>query len=65
MNIKKSLWSIVLATLRMILDDGIIENAIEFVFGDRKFRIWKKLLLIIILATWCIIVDNTVIRNAF
>ena len=39
MNIKKSLWSIVLASLRMILDDGIIENAIEFVFGKISFRI--------------------------
>ena len=39
MNIKKSLWSIVLATVCMILDDGIIENAIEFVFEKISFRI--------------------------
>ena len=39
MNIKKSLWSIVLATLRMILHDGIIENAIVFVFGKISLRI--------------------------
>ena len=34
MNIKKFLWSIVLATCCMIIHNGVFENAIEFAYEE-------------------------------
>ena len=48
----------------MILDNGVIENAIEFAFEELLFEYKKKFLWSIVLATWCMIMDNRVIKNA-
>ena len=48
----------------MILDNGVIQYAIEFAFGRICVRIYKKFQLSIILATWCMVLDNRVIKYA-
>ena len=58
------MWSIVIETWCMILDNGAIENAIEFALGRISARIQKKFQLINILMTWCMILDNGVIEDA-